>query len=111
MSYDLRRVFDIAETNQKKIAQIEKCISTEKQKSHTIINSENLKTFNGEIIKSLEFYSYNEKTALQLAFKKYGVSNFNFEIIEKCDNEKLNERGYIVPGMGDAGDRIFNTLQ
>lgn len=22
----------------------------------------------------------------------------------------LNERGYIVPGMGDAGDRIFNTL-
>ncbi len=21
----------------------------------------------------------------------------------------LNERGYIVPGMGDAGDRIFNT--
>ena len=22
----------------------------------------------------------------------------------------LNERGYIVPGLGDAGDRIFNTL-
>ena len=21
----------------------------------------------------------------------------------------LNERGYIVPGMGDAGDRIYNT--
>lgn len=24
-------------------------------------------------------------------------------------DEKLNERGYIVPGLGDAGDRIFGT--
>jgi len=23
----------------------------------------------------------------------------------------LNDRGYILPGLGDAGDRIFNTLQ
>ena len=23
---------------------------------------------------------------------------------------ELNERGYIVPGLGDAGDRAFNTL-
>ena len=22
---------------------------------------------------------------------------------------KLNEKGYIVPGLGDAGDRIFGT--
>ena len=26
--------------------------------------------------------------------------------IDKC----LNEHGYIVPGLGDAGDRIFGTL-
>ena len=25
------------------------------------------------------------------------------------DNEKLNDHGYIVPGLGDAGDRIFGT--
>ena len=25
-------------------------------------------------------------------------------------DEKLNERGYIVPGLGDAGDRLFGTL-
>ena len=25
-------------------------------------------------------------------------------------DEKLNEQGYIVPGLGDAGDRIFGTL-
>ena len=25
-------------------------------------------------------------------------------------DEKLNENAYIVPGLGDAGDRIFGTL-
>ncbi len=25
-------------------------------------------------------------------------------------DEKLNEHGYIIPGLGDAGDRIFGTL-
>ena len=24
-------------------------------------------------------------------------------------DEKLNNKGYIVPGLGDAGDRIFGT--
>jgi len=23
---------------------------------------------------------------------------------------ELNDKGYIVPGLGDAGDRAFNTL-
>ena len=25
-------------------------------------------------------------------------------------DEKLNDKGYIIPGLGDAGDRIFGTL-
>ena len=25
-------------------------------------------------------------------------------------DERLDERAYIVPGLGDAGDRIFGTL-
>ena len=25
-------------------------------------------------------------------------------------DDHLNDRGYIVPGLGDAGDRIFGTL-
>ena len=24
-------------------------------------------------------------------------------------DQKLNEKGYIVPGLGDAGDRLFGT--
>ncbi len=31
------------------------------------------------------------------------------EIITAAVDKGLNEKGYIVPGMGDAGDRIFNT--
>ena len=25
-------------------------------------------------------------------------------------DERLNEKAYIVPGLGDAGDRIFGTI-
>ncbi len=34
----------------------------------------------------------------------------NVQLIVAAVDSHLNERGYIVPGMGDAGDRIFNTL-
>jgi len=30
-------------------------------------------------------------------------------IVTAAVDEKLNERGYIVPGLGDAGDRMFGT--
>ena len=32
------------------------------------------------------------------------------EVICGALDEKLNEHGYIVPGLGDAGDRLFGTL-
>jgi uracil phosphoribosyltransferase len=25
-------------------------------------------------------------------------------------DERLNEHGYIVPGLGDAGDRLYGTV-
>jgi len=31
------------------------------------------------------------------------------DIIVAARDEKLNEHGYIVPGLGDAGDRIYGT--
>ncbi len=34
----------------------------------------------------------------------------DIEIITAAIDDHLNDKGYIVPGMGDAGDRIFNTL-
>lgn len=30
-------------------------------------------------------------------------------VFTACIDEGLNEKGYIVPGLGDAGDRVFNT--
>lgn len=35
----------------------------------------------------------------------------NLKIITAKIDECLNERGYIVPGLGDAGDRLFNTFE
>lgn len=31
------------------------------------------------------------------------------ELFTACIDEKLNDKGYILPGLGDAGDRIFGT--
>lgn len=38
-------------------------------------------------------------------FKNYPSVKLIVAAVDSC----LNERGYIVPGMGDAGDRIYNT--
>lgn len=34
----------------------------------------------------------------------------DIEIYAGALDEKLNQNGYIIPGLGDAGDRIFGTL-
>ena len=34
----------------------------------------------------------------------------NFEDYVSLVDEKLDKNAYIVPGLGDAGDRIFGTL-
>lgn len=64
------------------------------------------------------------------ALKKRGASNIKFvclvaapegvkvlqdahpdvDIYTASLDEKLNEKGYILPGLGDAGDRLFGTL-
>ena len=31
------------------------------------------------------------------------------QVVTAAIDERLNERGYILPGLGDAGDRIFGT--
>lgn len=42
---------------------------------------------------------------VEAVFSKYPA----ITLIVAAVDSHLNERGYIVPGMGDAGDRIFNT--
>ncbi len=40
---------------------------------------------------------------------KLGEHHPDVRIFTAAVDEKLNEHGYIVPGLGDAGDRLFGT--
>lgn len=40
----------------------------------------------------------------------YGNSSANVTIVTAGLDERLNEKGYIVPGLGDAGDRLYGTV-
>jgi uracil phosphoribosyltransferase len=44
------------------------------------------------------------------AVKKAVDPNINLHICLAALDEKLNENGYIVPGLGDAGDRLYGTV-
>ena len=37
------------------------------------------------------------------------LAKYDVDIYVAGVDEKLNDHGYIVPGLGDAGDRIFGT--
>lgn len=41
--------------------------------------------------------------------KRIGEDHPDVDVYLAALDEKLNEKGYIVPGLGDAGDRIFGT--
>ena len=43
--------------------------------------------------------------------KKLQDAHPDIDIYTASLDEKLNENGYIVPGLGDAGDRLFGTKQ
>lgn len=34
----------------------------------------------------------------------------NVTVVVAGVDERLNEKGYIVPGLGDAGDRLFGVV-
>ncbi len=44
---------------------------------------------------------------LERAFEN---SNFPITVVTGAMDEKLNEHGYIVPGLGDAGDRLYGVV-
>lgn len=41
--------------------------------------------------------------------EKFSAAHPDVPIITAAIDEKLNEKGYIVPGLGDAGDRMYGT--
>lgn len=87
-------------------------------KIHVLITDPMLATGNS-LIEALKLYSSknipleNIKIICIIAAPE-GILNIHtqfpeVEIVTASIDSHLNEHGYIVPGMGDAGDRIFNT--
>ncbi len=71
----------------------------------------------GSIVKTMEILSgYNAKpdAIISIISAPEGLKlveeyNKDVDIYTVAVDEKLNENGYIIPGLGDAGDRFFNT--
>ena len=45
-----------------------------------------------------------------LAALEEATSGRKVTIVLGALDEKLNEHGFIVPGLGDAGDRLYGTV-
>ncbi len=45
-----------------------------------------------------------------LALLEEAIGDRNVTVVLGALDEKLNEKGYIVPGLGDAGDRLYGTV-
>ncbi|PCH23357.1 uracil phosphoribosyltransferase [Campylobacter sp. 110] len=58
-------------------------------------------------IKKIKFISI---LAAPQGLEKFAKIHSDVELYIASIDESLNEKGYIIPGLGDAGDRVFNTL-
>lgn len=73
----------------------------------------------GSLIATIELLKRagaHEIRALVLVAAPEGIEKVNslhpdVEIFTASVDERLNEQGYIIPGLGDAGDKIFGTRQ
>jgi len=41
--------------------------------------------------------------------ERFTAAHPDVPVFTAAIDEKLNEKGYIVPGLGDAGDRMYGT--
>ena len=58
-------------------------------------------------IKQIKFISI---IAAPEGLKRFSEVYPDVEVYTAAIDERLDEKNYIVPGLGDAGDRVFNTL-
>ena len=47
---------------------------------------------------------------IALLEKEFAGKNLPITIVTGALDQKLNEKGYIVPGLGDAGDRLYGVV-
>ena len=58
-------------------------------------------------VKQIKFISI---IAAPEGLKRFSEIYPDVSVYTAAIDERLNEKSYIVPGLGDAGDRVFNTL-
>ena len=71
----------------------------------------------GSIIKSIQIlnnYDCNDISIVTLLSSEIGIKNVvtkypNYRIYTAQKDFDLNDKGFIVPGLGDAGDRLYDT--
>ena len=86
-------------------------------KTGTVLLVDPMLATGGSLIKAIEILK--EKGATDIIYcglvgapegiAKVTAAHPDVRIVLAALDEKLNERGYIVPGLGDCGDRIFGT--
>jgi len=67
-------------------------------------------------IDRLKQYNVGKITLLSVLVSPQGLERLHYfhpevEIFALSKEEGLNEKGYLLPGMGDAGDRLYNTTK
>ncbi|QUI25065.1 uracil phosphoribosyltransferase [Vallitalea pronyensis] len=83
----------------------------------TVIITEPMLATGGSVVaavKLLKSYGVKDIKIMCLVTSKPGIDEVvahhpDVQIYTTAIDEKLNEIGYITPGLGDAGDRIFGT--
>ncbi len=68
-----------------------------------------------DAVKFLKFKGVEKIKFISILAAPEGLNRFSevypdVEVYTAAIDKGLNEKGYIVPGLGDAGDRVFNTL-
>ncbi len=97
-----------------------KKISDNKSKVYTIILDPMLATGNSAIdaVKNFINKGVKEENIIFVCLisspeglEKLSSAYPKVRIVTASKDEGLNSKGYILPGLGDAGDRIFNTIE
>ena len=76
----------------------------------------------GTLVSAIEFLAQKGATditmicilaspeGIEVLEKAFTGSNLSLKIVIGAQDEKLNDKGYIVPGLGDAGDRLYGVV-
>lgn len=93
------------------------CKLPSNMKNRDIILLDPMLATGGSAVKAIEILKEHQVKSIQLACLVGCPEGVKFthqhypevSIYLASLDEKLNEKGYIVPGLGDAGDRLFGT--